>query len=87
MRMIVLSLLAAGSALAAAAPAMARDGCGDGFHRGPHGRCHPNRGPVYGAPAPSVRLVIGNYYPRRGYWDGRRYYWHRERWRGGWRYR
>ena len=26
---------------------------------------------------PAVRLVIGNYYPNRGYWDGRRYYQHR----------
>lgn len=87
MRKIVLSLLAAGTVLATAAPAMARDGCGPGGHRGPYGHCRPNRGPVYVAPAPAVRLVIGNYYPNRGYWDGRRYYQHRDHWRGGWRYR
>ncbi|MDB5679768.1 hypothetical protein [Sphingomonas bacterium] len=88
MRKMLLSLLAAGTVLATAAPALARDGCGRDFHRGGNGRCYPNRGPapvVVGAPG--VRLVIGNYYPNRGYWDGRRYYQRREHWRGGWRYR
>jgi hypothetical protein len=32
-------------------------------------------------------LVIGNFYHGRGYWDGHRYWGHRERWHGGWRYR
>jgi hypothetical protein len=36
---------------------------------------------------PGGALVIGTYYPRRGYWDGRRYWAHRDRWHGGWRYR
>lgn len=87
MRTIFLSIATAGIVLAAAPAAEARDGCGRDFHRGYYGRCVPNRGPVYVAPAPSVRLVIGNYYPKRGYWDGRRYYWHRDHYRGGWRYR
>jgi hypothetical protein len=32
-------------------------------------------------------LVIGTYYHGRGYWDGHRYWQHRDRWHGGWRYR
>jgi hypothetical protein len=31
--------------------------------------------------------VIGNFYAGRGYWDGHRYYQHRDRWHNGWRYR
>jgi len=84
---MILALAAAGTMLVAATSAMARDGCGRGFHRGWHDRCVPNRGPGYYAGGPNVRLVIGNYYPNRGYWDGRRYWQHRERWRGNWRYR
>ncbi|WP_174293261.1 GCG_CRPN prefix-to-repeats domain-containing protein [Sphingomonas bacterium] len=73
--------LAAGVAVAATAPADAAGGCGRGFHPGPHGRCFPNGGPGRG-PA----LIVGNRYDR-GYWDGHRYYQHRERYRDGWRYR
>lgn len=87
MRKMILALAAVGTMLVAATPAMARQGCGRGFHRGYYGRCIPNRGPGWVAPGPSVRLVIGRYYPHRGYWDGRRYWRHREHWRGGWRYR
>jgi hypothetical protein len=32
-------------------------------------------------------MVIGTYYPHQGYWDGHRYWQHRDRWHGGWRYR
>ncbi|MBN8808303.1 MAG: hypothetical protein J0I47_08720 [Sphingomonas sp.] len=78
----------AGIASIAAIPAQAADGCGRGYHRGPYGHCRPNMGPgPVVVREPGVNLVIGNYYPRRGYWDGRRYWWHRERWNGGWRYR
>ncbi len=95
MRKMLLSLLAAGTVLTAATPALARQGCGRDFHRGAYGRCVPNRGgpilvergPAYVNRGPAVRLVIGNYYPSRGYWDGRRYYQHRTRWHRGWRYR
>jgi len=88
MRKIALALFATGATLVMASPALARDGCGRDFHRGAYGRCVPNRGgPVYVDRGPAVRLVIGNYYPNRGYWDGRRYYQRREHWRGGWRYR
>lgn len=85
MRKLILGLVAA-SAAVTAVPAMARQGCGPGGHRGPYGHCRANRGPAYVAPVPGVRLVIGNYYHGRGYWDGRRYYQHRRAWRGGWRY-
>ncbi len=73
---------AAAASLGAATPAEARQGCGPNAHRAPHGRCVPdrnfrNRGPV---------LVVGNFYQGRGYWDGRRYYQHRERHGRGWRY-
>ncbi len=93
MKRAILIALAAGSVLAAAAPASAREGCGPGGHRGPYGHCRPNRGPgpvgpgVGVAVGPGGGLVIGNFYRGRGYWDGHRYWQHRERWRGGWRYR
>jgi hypothetical protein len=31
--------------------------------------------------------AIGVFYAGRGYWDGHRYWRHREHWHGGWRYR
>ena len=83
MKMFALAL-AAGVAVAAASSADASQGCGRGFHRGPYGHCRPNRGPVMVAPG---TLIVGNYYARRGYWDGHRYWPHRERWHNGWRYR
>ena len=79
--------LAAGVALVAIAPASARDGCGPGGHRGPYGHCRPNGGGYGGPGVVAPGLVIGNFYEGRGYWDGRRYYQHRDRWHGGWRYR
>lgn len=89
MKTILSFALAAGVAVAAVAPANASEGCGRGYHRGPAGHCRPNRGPGYGpgyvAVAPN--LVIGNFYRGRGYWDGHRYYQHRERWHDSWRYR
>ncbi|WP_404711900.1 GCG_CRPN prefix-to-repeats domain-containing protein [Sphingomonas sp. MMS24-J13] len=87
MKKILLATLAVGAAIAAVAPAEARDGCGPGGHRGPYGHCRPNRGPrpviVAGPGAP----VIGTYYPGRGYYYNNRYWHHRERWHGDWRYR
>ena len=85
MKTIFLSALAAGAVLAVATPADAAQGCGPGGHRGYYGHCRPNRGP--GVVAGPGALVIGTYYPNRGYWDGRRYWGHRYRWHGGWRYR
>jgi len=84
---MILALAAAGTMLAAATPAMAREGCGRGYHRGWHNRCMPNRGPGWDRPAPGVNLVIGTYYRGHGYWDGNRYWQHRYRWHNGWRYR
>lgn len=84
MKKILLLAIAAGAALSAVAPADARQGCGPAFHRGPYGGCRPNRG---GGVVVAGPLVVGRFYRGRGYWDGRRYHPHRERWHGGWRYR
>ncbi len=74
----------AGVTLSAGTAAQARDGCGPGAFRGPYGHCRPMRGgPVVVAPG----LIIGNFYHGRGYWDGQRYWHHRERGHDGWRYR
>lgn len=87
MQKLLLAALAAGTVMTVATPAMAREGCGPGWHRGYYGRCVPNRGPEAVVPVPGGALVIGNFYPGRGYWDGHRYWQHREHWRGHWRYR
>jgi hypothetical protein len=84
MKMFALAL-AAGVAVAAASSADARQGCGPGFHRGPYGHCRPNRGP--GVAVGPGTLIVGNYYARRGYWDGNRYWPHRYRSHNNWRYR
>jgi hypothetical protein len=83
MRKILLAALAASAALVSVAPAEAREGCGPGGHRGPAGYCRPNRGGV--VVAPGVR--VGVFYPGRPNSHGRRYWGHRDRWHGGWRYR
>jgi len=86
----LLIALAAGSVMAVAAPAEAREGCGPGGHRGPYGHCRPNRGPGPRGPVVGVGpggLVIGNFYEGRGYWDGRRYWHNRDRRNGRWYYR
>jgi hypothetical protein len=83
MKKLIFAALGATAMFAALAPAEAAQGCGPGFYRGPYGHCRPNE-------AVGVRvgpLVIGTFYPGRGYWDGHRYWMHRERWHGGWRYR
>jgi hypothetical protein len=82
----ILALALAGVALAGASVADARDGCGPGGHRGPYGHCRPN-GYGYGPGVVAPGLIIGNFYAGRGYWDGHRYWGHRDRWHGGWRYR
>lgn len=84
MKKLIWSLAAAGMMVGAASTASAAEGCGAGWHRGPYGHCRPNRPRVMRAPA---TVVIGTYYPGRGWWDGGRYRWHRYRWHGGWRYR
>jgi hypothetical protein len=72
--------LASVIALAAVSPAQARQGCGNGFHRAPNGRCVPNRGR-------QQAFVVGQFYPGQGYWYNSRWYQHRARWHNGWRYR
>lgn len=87
MKKLILPALAAAAIFAAVAPADAAQGCGPGFHRGVYGHCRPNRGPAPGVGIAVGPLVIGNFYAGRGYWDGHRYWAHREHWHGGWRYR
>ena len=86
MKRVIALALAATVALSAASTADARQGCGVGFHRGPYGHCRRNLGQRVYAPAPRV-LVVDRFYPGRGYWDGHRYWRHREHWHNHWRYR
>ena len=53
---------------------------------------HPHKcGRGYYGPGYAAGYVagprIGVFYGGRGWWDGHRYWGHRERWHGGWRYR
>jgi hypothetical protein len=84
MRKITLLAIAAAACFAAISPAEASGGCGIGFHRGPYGYCRPDGRPVVVVP---VGPAYGTFYPGRGYWDGHRYWVHREWWHDGWRYR
>lgn len=87
MKKLIALALAAGVPLVAVTPADASQGCGRDAHRGPRGRCVSDfRGPGYHRGG-GVTLVIGQRYPGRGYWDGHRYYQHRDAYRGGYRYR
>ena len=74
-------------ALAANSSADAMGGCGPGWHPGPYGHhCFRNGG----GGGPDVAIVapgIGVFVAGHGYWDGHRYWMHRDRWHGGWRYR
>lgn len=83
---LLIALAAAATTLVAAPQAQAREGCGPGYHRTPHGRCVLNRNWRHNRHSHTT-LVIGTYYPGHGYWDGRRYYRHRYRYHNGWRYR
>jgi hypothetical protein len=83
MKKLIFAAIAAATVVTTVSPAMAAEGCGRGWHRGPYGHCRPNVAPGYGPGA----VVIGSYYPHRGWWDGHRYWHHRDRWHGGWRYR
>jgi len=48
-------------AMAATSPAVAREGCGEGFHRTANGMCRANRGT-------EQRWIEGHYYHGQGYW-------------------
>ena len=77
---------AAAMTFAVAPAAEARQGCGNGWHRAPSGRCVPNRG-GWNRHNRGPVLVVGRWYDGRGYWDGRRYWQNRYRHNNGWRYR
>lgn len=83
MKKLALAVLAAGVALATTSPAAAREHCGRGWHRGAYGHCVRNWNP----PRSHVVLRVGTFYPGHGYWDGHRYWQHREHRHGHWRYR
>ena len=51
-----LALLSAGVSVASSA--IAADGCGVGWHRGPYGHCHPNEGPPPAVVVAGPRAVI-----------------------------
>jgi len=80
MKVLMMVGMASAIAIAAAAPADARQGCGRGFHRAPNGVCVANRGgmQVY---------AVGRYYPGHGYWYNNQWYPRRYRYGHGWRYR
>ena len=62
-------------ATAAASPAAAREGCGQGFHQAYNGMCRPNRGT-------QARWIEGHYYAGQGYWY-RGHWWHQRHRRNG----
>jgi hypothetical protein len=66
-------------ATAVATPAVAREGCGEGFHRMANGMCRANRGT-------EARWMEGHYYSGRGYWYHNQWYHHRHRQNGVWVY-
>jgi hypothetical protein len=80
-RLALGAAMLSGLALTAAAPANAGVAVviGGGGHGCRHHRC--------GGPAVVVGPRLGVFYAGRGYWDGHRYWGHRERWHGHWRYR
>jgi hypothetical protein len=72
-----------------AAPADAGVVVGVGFgghHHHSRHWCYRHPG-ACGGPVVVVGPRIGIYYHGRGWWDGHRYWGHRYRWHGHWRYR
>lgn len=78
--------LAALTAAAPAADARVTVGVGIGIGGPVHHR-HFCRHHPYQCGGAVVGPRIGVYYGGRGWWDGHRYWGHRYRWHGGWRYR
>lgn len=76
--------LAALTATAPAADARVTVGVGVGIAGPYHPHCRHHR---YRCGAYAAGPRIGIYYGGRGWWDGHRYWGHRTRWHGGWRYR
>jgi hypothetical protein len=85
MKALLAVALAATATVTVASSAYAADGCGRGYHRGPYGHCRPNW--RHGPRVVAEPLVVDRFYAGRGYWDGNRYWWHRDRWHDHWRYR
>jgi hypothetical protein len=79
--------LCAAATIAAVSPADAAGHCGLKYHRDPYGRCRLNLNGALIESTPRGNIQVGVFYPGRGYWDGNRYWWHRDAWHGGWRYR
>lgn len=73
MKKLLLAAMAVAATVGVTTAAEAREGCGPGFHRTPRGVCISNR--------------AGRYYAGQGWWNGRRYYQRRYRYRNNWRYR
>ena len=91
MKRLLMAALLAGTAFGIAAPAEAHGGCGHGWHRGIYGNCRPDFGVDYIAVGPAgdatpVARELDMFYSGLGYWDGNRYYMHRDHWNGHWRY-
>lgn len=92
---VVGGLAVAGLATATPADAGVHVGIGIGVPVGYHPHrawCyhHPHRcygRPYYGSSVVVAGPRIGVFYTGRGWWDGHRYWRHRDRWHGGWRYR
>lgn len=82
MKLITVLGIASTLAFIAATPAMARQGCGPGFHRAPNGMCRPNRDRDR-----AQVFVVGRYYPGHGYWYQNRWWHRRYREHNEWRYR
>ena len=84
-KLALAAVMAGGLAATAAGPATAAVHVGIGIgvpvahrHWCRHRPCHR---------AVIVAPRIGVFYTGRGWWDGHRYWAHRERWHGHWRYR
>jgi len=97
---LILTVAGVASIVAFSAPATARDGCGNGWHRDRYGACRANhdnrryyrsrdaysydRG--YAADDRAFYPETGTFYEGRGYWNGDQYYMNRSGNGRGYRY-
>jgi hypothetical protein len=84
MRTLIALAAAAVVVSSGSSPALARQGCGPGFHRAYNGMCRANRDTRM--QMRQVRWTEGRYYAGRGYWWHNRWYQHRHRRNGVWIY-
>jgi len=87
MKNFLLGAVCAAATIVAVSPAFAAGDCGLARHRGPHGGCRVNANGALVSSTPAGNIRVGSFYPGRGYWDGHRYWAHRDAYHGGWRYR